>query len=235
MLLQLGDWIKKWLKSNNLDQMLTLKKESSDFGKRIVEIDKIISELLEEKETLIISKAELDKKAQLELDNLFNDNITATEIMPKEKAIVIGEVEEIKIETPLIEKEIIDEKIIEEVNIPIIKSDRFIEKEIVPIEGKTEEMKEELKVEAIREVKAPKIDFSHIKIPVKLEKEEEPTVDEILDDTSISDTERLLKVIRVRSNNTSKLQESDSVWGFIDKISKTPDQKLNTLLSYIAN
>jgi len=65
------EWIKKWLKTSQLEKVLSYKKGSEDAKMRILEIQKIKAELEREEVQLRIEMVALEKKAHKELDNLF--------------------------------------------------------------------------------------------------------------------------------------------------------------------
>ncbi len=70
-MLSITDWIKKGLKTKNLNNMLTHKKKADNLSSRELEIDNIILELQKEKEEINIQKKKLMADAHAELDNIF--------------------------------------------------------------------------------------------------------------------------------------------------------------------
>jgi hypothetical protein len=90
------EWIKKWLKTSQLEKVLSYKKGSEDAKMRILEIQKIKAELEREEVQLRVEMVALEKKAHKELDNLFISSEVSIDNTPELETEVVDAVYENK-------------------------------------------------------------------------------------------------------------------------------------------
>lgn len=222
----LTNWIKQWLKQSNLEKMLVYKKQSEDDKKRILEIDKIISELKQEKIDLESRIIENDTRAKEELDNLFISQDTI------ESDMVISET--FSIDNEVLENKKNEEKFTIKPLSEKLKEMNNSKKEVENIEIQ-ETHKQEEKVTIWKESSIESFDDNSDNIVMESNTcKDEKLIIPQLKDTADSDIQEQWNISeKVRKRQRWEAKKEQTVEEFLEICDKSPEEKREALMSFI--